>query len=228
MRAATQEPTQRLRLLKGFVIDDRLSALRREPKIESMVIRRVRLAQPVYIIANSQSKIGLPIFCRVAVTRRTRGWIHRAALALPGRAGEERRILTRVEESSDSVDKISLCRIIIENFGRSTLVPRAMLLLGEEAERVAKTLSQRTRRRLAELHSSEVSQRDYYLSDAGLDRYSRLGIAFDFIESTGEFVYDGKAYREIVRRFPDREEARLARQHLGLAGRKPADNSDNH
>jgi len=127
-----------------------------------------------------------------------------------------------IEGSSDGVDKITLCRIIIERFSQSRLVPRAMLLLGEEAERVAETLSQRTRRRLAEVRGADASLRDYYLSDAGLDRYSRLGVVFDFNESTGEFVYDGKAYREIVRRFPEGEEAKLARQRLDLTSRKTA------
>jgi len=97
-----------------------------------------------------------------------------------------------------------------------------MLLLGEEAERVAETLSQRTRKRLAENRATDASLRDYYLSDAGLDRYSRLGIAFDFNDSNREFIYDGKAYREIVRRFPGSEEAGLARQHLDLNNQKTA------
>jgi hypothetical protein len=127
-----------------------------------------------------------------------------------------------IEGSSDGVDRITLCRIIIERFGQSRLVPRAMLLLGEEAEHVADTLSQRTRRRLAEVRGADASLRDYYLSDAGLDRYSRLGVVFDFNESTGEFVYDGKAYRDLLRRFPGGEEATLARRRLELTSRKLA------
>ena len=128
--------------------------------------------------------------------------------------------MTLIENSRDGVDKITLCRLIIGHFSKSRLVPRAMLLLGEEAERAAQTLSERTRRRLAEVHSTDASLREYYLSDAGLDRYSRLGIVFDFNESSGNFSYDLKAYREIIRRFPNGEEAKLARQHLDLASRK--------
>ena len=130
--------------------------------------------------------------------------------------------MNQIEGSIDGVDRITLCRILIDRFGQSRFVPRAMLLLGEEAERVAETLSQRTRKRLAEVRAADASLRDYYLSDAGLDRYSRLGIVFDFNESTSDFVYDGKAYREIVRRFPNREEAKLARQRLDLTNRKMA------
>jgi hypothetical protein len=97
-----------------------------------------------------------------------------------------------------------------------------MLLLGEEAERVGDTLSQRTRRRLAEVRAGDASLRDYYLSDAGLDRYSRLGIVFDFNERSGEFVYDGRSYREIIRRAPGTDEARLAKQRLNLLSQKAA------
>lgn len=219
-RASQQQPNPQPRYLKAFVIDDRLSALRRRSDIQSEVIRRLRLARPVFIISTSAGKGGQPRFFRVAVTRRTRGWIHASALAVQGRAGEEQRIMTLIERSSDSADKITLCRLIIERFGKSRLVPRAMLLLAEEAERVAQTLSQRTRRRLEEVPAGDASRRDYYLSDAGLDRYSRLGIVFDFNESLGEFIYDGKAYRDIVRRFPKAEEAELARQRVDRASRK--------
>jgi len=219
---STQAPAGRPRYLKAFVINDRLSALRREPSVQSEVIRRLQLGRTVFIVSTSKPKAGQPRFCRVAVTRRTRGWIHESALAVQRRPGEDQRIMNLIEGSSDGVDRITLGRIIIERFSQSLLVPRAMLLLGEEAERVAETLSQRTRRRLAEVRVADASLRDYYLSDAGLDRYSRLGIVFDFNESTGEFIYDGKAYREIVRRFPEGEEARLARQHLDLTSRKTA------
>jgi hypothetical protein len=208
--------------LKAFVIDDRLSALRREPGLQSVVIRRLRLGHAVFIVGTSRPKAGQPRFCRIAVTRRTRGWIHESALAVQGRAGEDHRIMKLIEGSSDGVDKITLCRILNERFSQSRLVPRTMLRLGEEAERVAETLSQRTRRRLAEVRGADASLRDYYLSDAGLDRYSKLGVVFDFNELTGEFVYDGKAYREVVRRFPEGEEARLARQRLELNNRKMA------
>lgn len=218
-KPSTHAPAARVTYLKAFVIDDRLSALRREPGLQSEVIRRLRTGHAVFVIGTSNPKAGKPRFCRVAVTRRTRGWIHESALAVQGRTGDDQRIL-RLIEASDGVERITLCRILNERFSKSPLVPRVMLLLGEEAERAAQTLSQRTRRRLAEVPGAVASARDYYLSDAGLDRYSKLGVVFDFNESTGEFVYDGKVYREVVRRFPECEEARLASQRLELTSRK--------
>lgn len=221
-KVSTHAPAGPARFLKAFVINDRLSALRREPSVQSEVIRRLRLGRTVFIVSTSKPKSGHSRFCRVAVTRRTRGWIHASALAVQRRAGDDKRILTLIEESGDGIDRITLCRMLIGHFSQSQMVPRAMLLLGEEAERVAETLSQRTRRKLADVRPADATLRDYYLSDAGLDRYSRLGIVFDFNESAGEFVYDGKAFLEIVKRFPKSEEARLARQHLDLTSRKAA------
>jgi len=128
-----------------------------------------------------------------------------------------------IETASDGFDRIGLCRLLLERFAQSRLVAHALLLLGEEADRAAVTLTQRVRKRLAEVQVGNATRlRDYYLSDAGLDRYSKLHIVFDFNEASAEFVYDGKAYRDIVRRFPEREEAILARQRLELASKKMA------
>ena len=220
--SATQALAARVAFRKAFVIDDRLSALRREPGLQSEVIRRLRLGHAVYIVSASPGA-GQPRFCRVAVTRRTRGWIHSSALAVQDRAGEDQRIMKLIETASDGLDRIWLCRILIERFGQSRLVPRALLLLGDESDRAADTLTQRARKRLAEVQLGNATRlSDYYLNDAGLDRYSKLRIVFDFNESIAEFVYDGRAYRDIVRRFPHREEAILARQRLELESRKMA------
>ncbi len=204
---------------KAFVIDDRLSVLRRKPDLQSEVIRRVRLGHAVYVVGRSKVISGEPLFYRVAVTRRTRGWIHEAAVAIQGHPGEDQRILELIE-TSQGTDKITLCRLLCQSFSRSKLVARSMLLLGAEAERIAESLSQRIRRRLGELNSAAAPARDYYLSDAGLDRCSKLGVAFDFNESTGEFVYDGKAYREVTKRFPASREASVARKRLDANAKK--------
>jgi hypothetical protein len=107
-----------------------------------------------------------------------------------------------------------LCRSFLEHFNRSPLVPRVLLALAEEADLASVTLGQHARKRLKDVDERNANLRDYYLSDTGLDRYSRLGIAFDFKQSTAEYVYDGKAYREIVKRFPHSTEAQQARKRL--------------
>lgn len=214
---------KRVTFLKAIVVDDRFSALRREANSQSEVIRRLRLGHAVFIIRGSGNNAGR--FCRIAATRRTRGWIHESALVVHGRAGEDQRIMKLIEGNGDTFDRIALCRILIEHFPKSRLAPRALLLIGEEANRAAETLSQRSRKRLAEAGREEAnaSLREFYLNDAGLDRYSKLRVVFDFNGSTAEYIYDGKAYREIIRRFPDGEEAKLALKQLERGRQKMAE-----
>src|SRR4030095_9647872 len=129
---ATASPAASARAYqKALVIDDRLSALRREPELQSEVIRRLRLGRVVYIVGSS-SRIGQPKFCRVAVTRRTRGWILAATLALQGRAGEDKRVMSLIETAGDGLDRIGLCRIMIERFCLSRLLSPELVLLGRE------------------------------------------------------------------------------------------------
>lgn len=209
---AVSEPAKRPAFVKALVIDDRISVLRREASLQSEALRRLRMGHLVFVIQGNDRGT----FCRVAVSRRTRGWIHRSALAVPGRAGEDQRLMRLIETAHDGLDRISLCRILIEHFNRSPLAPRALLLMGEEAERAAESLSQRARKRIPESTSaaSNASLRDYFLSDPGLDRYSRLHIVFEFNEATTDYVYDGRAYRELVKRYPNGQEAAIARRHL--------------
>lgn len=200
------------RFIKAFVVDDRLSALRRDADIQSEVMQRLRLGRPVFIIGTKVDRKGNLTFYRVAVTRRTRGWIHPSALAVPGRPGEDARTMRLIETSSDGLDRIALCELFLERFARSPIAPRVMLALAEEADRAASALTRRARKRLAKL--DEANLKDYYLNDPGLDRYSKLRVKFDFNQATTQYVYDGHAYREIIKRFPESDEAKRARQRL--------------
>jgi hypothetical protein len=215
---SARQPAQasRSQFRKAFVVDDRLSALRRYPDVKSPVVRRLRIGRPVFIIERKRSGADQSLFYHVAVTRRTRGWIPEAALAVLGRAGEDARLMKLIEKATDGIDRIALCRLFLEHFNRSALVPRALLAIGEEAERAAATLTRNARKRLKDMDegNGSASLRDYYLNDSGLDRYSKLYVTFDLIGSTSEYSYDGKAYREILRRYPDSEEARIARARI--------------
>ena len=105
-RSATSSSAPQLagqvRYIKASIIDDRLSALRREPGLQAMVIRRIRLGQTVYLVSANSAKACQTKFCRVAVTRRTRGWIHSSALAVQGRAGEDPAGLQRLAYHLDN------------------------------------------------------------------------------------------------------------------------------
>jgi hypothetical protein len=114
---------------------------------------------------------------------------------------------------NDPFDRIALCRLFLDHFKRSPLAARALLLMAEEADRAAVSLSRRAAARAegVDLSKLKVPLRDLYLSDPGLDRYSRLRVKFDFDEAKGRYVYDGQAYFELMRRFPNSPEAARAR-----------------
>jgi hypothetical protein len=223
---AFQSPGQRSgnrpHFTKAFVVDDRLSVLRRSPGLKSTVVRRLHLGRKVWVVGKRPASKDEPAFYRVAVSRRSSGWIHAGALSIPGRKGEDDRLMRLIGEVSDGFDRIMLYRLFIDNFRHSPLVPQALQQLGEEAESAAASLTSRSRRRLAKLGSehAEATPRDYYLCDAGLDRYSRIGIAFDFDPKAGEYVYEGRGYREILARFPKAEVATKARARLDAIDKK--------
>ena len=144
--------------------------------------------------------------------------------ALPGRAGEVGQVFQVIDATGDGPDRIALCRLLLERFGRSRYAPRALLLIGEEAERAAASLSQHARRRLKSLDEEKgaANVEAFYLNDPGLDRYSRLGVAFRFDASQAVYAYEGRAYRDLLRRYPQSAEAESARHRLENLAPRPA------
>jgi hypothetical protein len=209
---AADHAASRPRFIKAFVIDERLSALRKDGDLHAPVLKRLRIGRAVYVM----SKSGASGFYRVAVTRRTRGWIHQGAIALPGRTGEDERVMQVIEATTDGPDRIALCRLLLDQFSRSPLAPRTLLFIGEEAERAAASLTQHARRRLKTLDEQKntANAEAFYLNDPGLDRYSRLGISFRFDAAQTGYAYDGRAYRDLLRRYPQSNEAEAARHRL--------------
>jgi hypothetical protein len=213
-----QSTVAQVRFIKAYVVDRRLSALRRQPDQKSHVLRRVSLGRPVYVLGSKQAP-NAPLFYRVAVTRRTRGWIHSKAVAIPGRAGHDQMLWSLILGADSDFDRISLCRILLGRFERSEYLPKALLQIADDAESAGIELTRRARRRLSPVEANQtgIAIRDWYLNDPSLDRYNRLGVRFDFDSKDGSLVYDGEAYRELIRRFPRSVEAETAR--LRLAGR---------
>ncbi|MBI3653376.1 MAG: hypothetical protein HY231_20290 [Acidobacteria bacterium] len=215
----------------AFVVDDRLSALRTEADLKATVVQRLRPPRRVVIFAASRAKSASPKFYRVAVTRRTRGWIHQAALVIPGRLGDDARLMKLIEETRlekegviNFADRMALCRLFIEKFAYSKLLPKALLSFAQDADRLALWLNNAAQKHLKNLSadSAAASARDYYLSDASLDRFNRLGAHFDYVEKSGEYVYDGRAYRQLLRHFPKSPEAEIAGKQLALTRQKLA------
>ncbi|HZH30763.1 MAG TPA: hypothetical protein VEY11_08365 [Pyrinomonadaceae bacterium] len=198
----------------AIVVDERLAALRDAPQLTANLVQRLGRGRAVSIIGARRGGDGLG-FYRVAVTRRTRGWLPAEALAAPARAGDDEKLL-RLIRGSEEFDRLARARIFLDNFARSPLRPAVLLLFGDEAELAAAKLSQAAARRLdeREMTAGGAPLESYFLNFNELDRYNRQGITFIFERAAKRFRYDGEAWREILRRYPRSPEAAGARQRL--------------
>lgn len=195
----------------AVVVDERLAALRATPQLSGRLVRRLGRGRLVAVKSIKTGPDGISFF-RVNVTRRTQGWIQREALVAPSRAGDDRRLLNLVL-GSQGFDRISRARIFLDHFPRSPLRPAVLLLLGDSAEEAAEKLFKSAARTINKKPNA-APEFSYYLNYSGLDRYNRLRITFVFNQSTKRFHYDGAAWRELVRRYPNTAEAAEARKRL--------------
>jgi hypothetical protein len=199
---------------RAVVVDERLAALRYEPELSAILLQRMSRGRMVAILGSKRSADGVT-FYRVAVTRRTRGWLQSESVVSPSRAGDDERLL-RLIRASEDFDRIVRARIFLDYFPRSTLRPIILLLYGEEAEKAASRLSRDAGRRLdeREMAANGAPLYSYFMNYNGLDRYRRQGIVFTFDRTTKQFHYDGECWREVVRRYPKSPEAEQARAKL--------------
>ena len=204
--------TRRLSARSAVVVDERLAALRAGPKLSAPFLRRIGRGRIVTLLDTKRDREGV-VFYRVAVTRRTRGWLQREAVATPSRGGDDARLLQLIKASRD-FDRIARARIFLDVFPRSPHRPAVLLCLGEEAEKAAAKLSQDAARRLGseDLTATGASRASYFLNYSGLDRYRRQGVGFTFDSRTGQFQYDRAAWRELISRYRGSPEAALVRQ----------------
>jgi hypothetical protein len=198
----------------AVVVDERLAALRDAPQLDANLLQRMSRGRMVSITGARRAPEGLT-FHRVAVTRRTSGWVQSDALASPSNAQDDDRLL-RLIQGSESFDRIQRARIFLDTFPRSPLRPAVLLLYGEEAEDAATKLSRDASRRLdeKEMKAGGAPMFSYFMNFNELDRFRRQGIVFTFNSATKQFHYDGAAWREIVRRYPRSVEATQARERL--------------
>lgn len=205
--------TDRPRLRPAVVIDERLSALRVAPSLAARLLHRISRGRKIYIIeGNGPVTTEGVTFMRVAVTRRTRGWIQTESFVSLNRKGDDER-LWQLINASEEFDQIARTKILIDFFPHSPRRVEALLLLGKQAERAASELSQEATRRLdeREMKASGASLRSFFLNYSGLDRYNRLGLNFTFDAATKQYHYDGESWRELLRRYPQSTEAIEAR-----------------
>ncbi|WP_352432696.1 hypothetical protein, partial [Pyrinomonas sp.] len=199
---------------KAIVMDERLAALRAEPSLSARLVRRLGRGRVVQLLGARRTADGV-LFERVAVTRRTRGWVQRDALASPFRAGDDQRLFDLIR-ASRGFERIARAQLFLRHFARSPHRPAVLLLLAEAAERVAEDLSRDALRRLnpAEMTATGAPAHSYFMNYVGLDRYNRQGIRFVWDGAERRFRYDGAGWRELLRRYPQSPEAEQARRRL--------------
>jgi hypothetical protein len=158
------------------VVDARLAVLRSTPSLTAPLLKRLRVGRRVYEVGRRRDAEGRA-WVRVAVTRRTRGWILAEAVAKAGDADAERRVETLLA-ALDGIPRVEVARVAADHFPH--LRARARAVLVEEARSAAEELTERANRRLGPLEGATPEQvRALMLSDPGLDRYNRLGVLFD-------------------------------------------------
>lgn len=198
----------------AVVVDERLAVLRDAPDLSARLLQRMSRGRIVLVLGAKRAPDGLT-FYRVAVTRRTGGWLQSEAVVSPGRAEDDERLL-RLIRASDDFDRVVRARIFLDMFPRSSSRPEVLMLYGEAAEAAAAKLSRDAVRRLdeREMTANGAPLFSYFLNYSGLDRYRRQGITFTFNRTAKQFHYDGESWREIVRRYPRSSEAQDARKRL--------------
>ena len=198
----------------AVVVDERLAALREAPDLSAALLRRISRGRALAIRGTKRARDGVT-FYRVAVTRRTSGWIQSEAVVSPARPGDDVR-LVRLIRGSREFDRIERARLFLDLFPASRARPAVLLLYGEAAEEAATKLSHDAARRLdpGEMQAGGAPAHSYFMNFNGLDRYRRQGITFVFDHAAKRYHYDGASWREILRRHPRSAEAAEARRRL--------------
>jgi hypothetical protein len=203
---------------RAIVFDERLSALRVRPDVKAPLKQRMRRGRRIGVLGANTARDGAKFF-RVAVSRNTQGWVLADAIIRPGVAADAERLIRLIEETKDEFTKARLARLCADEFRSTKFAPKALIILGETAEGASVRLSRDAKRRVGEDDSDEgpnagLAKRDFLLNYAGLDRYNRIGVTFDYDATSDRIVYDGAAYRELLRRYPRSAEARTAGERL--------------
>jgi len=203
---------------RAVVFDERLSALRAWPNVKAPLEQRLRRGRRVGILGAGAAKDGAKFF-RVAVSRNTRGWVLADAVIRPGNAADAERLMKLIEETEDDFTKARLAKLCADEFRSTKLAPKALMILSATAEGAAARLSRDAKRRVGDDNpdaglNAGLTKRDFMLNYAGLDRYNRIGVTFDYDAVSDRIVYDGAAYHELLRRYPRSLEVKEARDKL--------------
>jgi len=198
----------------AIVVDTRLAALRAAPNLSATLLRRLGRGRFVSVRGSQRTTDGL-LFHRVAINRRTSGWLQSEAVVAGWHPNDDERLL-HLLSGPDEFERAARAKIFLDTFPRSPLRPAVLLLYSQAAEEAAEQLTRSAQRQFTrnEIPENGAPLFSYFLNYNGLDRYNRQGVKFVFDESTKTFHYDGAALREILRRYPQSKEAEEARKIL--------------
>lgn len=198
----------------AVVVDARLAALRAAPNLSATLLRRLGRGRFVSVKGSQRTTEGL-LYHRVAINRRTSGWLQGEAVVAGWHPNDDERLLHLIT-GPDEFERAARARIFLETFPRSPLRPTVLLLYSQAAEEAAEQLTRSAQRQFtrSEIPENGAPLFSYFLNYSGLDRYNRQGVKFVFDESTRSFHYDGAALRDILRRYPQSKEAEDARKML--------------
>lgn len=176
-----------------YVVDERLAVLRAAPGLTASVLKRLRVGRAVYEVGRRRDEEGRS-WLRVAVTRRTRGWMLADALASPGDRDGERRLGALIA-GREGFDRLEVARLAVDRFPRLRAGARAAI--EAEATLAIDGLTERATGRLGPLEGLAPGDvRALMLSDPALDRYNRLGVFFDADPITRRYFPGGKRREE--------------------------------
>ncbi|MEO6390365.1 MAG: hypothetical protein ABIP75_00855 [Pyrinomonadaceae bacterium] len=199
---------------RAVVVDERLSVLRDTPDLNGKFVRRISRGDDLYVLGMKTSADGIN-FYRVRVTSRSSGWLQSDAVVSTVRSGDDQR-LWKLVQASEGFDRISRAQTFLELFTASPLRPTVLLALGDAAEEMAGRVTKEAQRRLSpdEIAKGTAPEFSYYQNFAGLDRYQRRNIGFRFDRIKKEFHYNGAAWSELIKKYPQSPETEQARQRL--------------
>lgn len=161
---------------RAYVVDAGLATLRADPGFSAKLLKRLRHGRMVAIVERAREADGIA-WVRVAVTRRTRGWIPVSAIASPRDRNGERELAGRLATTTGFA-RLELARLALDRF--PSLRSAGAAAFAEEADRAAALLTKRAARRFehqGNLTAAELRTR--MLLDPLLDRYVRLGVRFE-------------------------------------------------
>ena len=92
-----------------------------------------------------------------------------------------------IDEAGDDFTKITLARICQREFRGMEAAEAAGRSIAKAAPAVAAKLTGEVRRRIG--GSPPIDRRAFFLSYAGLDRYNRIGVLFDYDKETDQLVF---------------------------------------